>query len=415
MEILIYALINLFVPLTLLALVLLCDLLSFIINLIILIVEIVCFFSGKSSPLESAAKPPPPTAVTKSANTAPAPRHRGNRWSRRLLWASGIILVVFLIMMTVANLFFFDDMVRMMAHYGTKGTGIQVNFDKVSGSLWKGKFEFTGLSVTRLSQSVNTFAIKIDSAEVDISMAALPWQRIVVESLVVKGVRGDYRKLGHASRYTPRRSFRIEDFNLSDLRVDYINRMAGSDALPVVVKIDAMRSTLMRSNWLVFDLLFLSNIDGSFDGTAFQVVTERVAYASYLTRWRADDMPVSLLKAIVGTPFGIFERGRVDISIENRLTLKPENALDMDWSLVIRDFKARVPPDSSLKAKAALSPIVFYLNRKRERLELAFGIAWDAKEGKSELSSSDDLDDMFDLGKRLADTLTRRMKKDESR
>lgn len=193
--------------------------------------------------------------------------------------------------------------------------------------------------------------------------------------------------------------------------MQYANRVASPEAPPVEVKIDAMRSTLLRSNWLAFDLLFLSNIDGSFDDTAFQVITEHTADAQYHTKWRADDMPVALLKTVAGRPFGIFEKGRVDVSVENRLTLKPENAFDMNWSLVIRDFRAKVPPDSSFKIKALLTPVVLYLNRKKERFELAFSYKWNEKEKKIDASSSDDLDDILDLGKRMLDTLANAVKK----
>lgn len=186
MEILIYALIELFVPLTILALVLLCDVICFIGNLIIFVVEIICFIKGKPSPFETAPKQQPPPLHGEPASTA-ITKSAGKKWSRRLLWACGIVLVVLVLMVTVANLFFFDSTVRTMARYATKGTGIYISFDDVSGSLWTGKFDFTGLNVTRSSQSANKFAISVDSAKVDISMAALPWQRIVVESLAVKG------------------------------------------------------------------------------------------------------------------------------------------------------------------------------------------------------------------------------------
>lgn len=397
MELLLFAIIELFVPLCVFAILALIDAVVCAVNLVAAVFDLLPLLAKNRS------------ASPNGSDTAPTTA--GKIWPRRIAWATGIILALLLLTVAVANSFFFADVVNVITRQVTKRTGIQISFREVTGSFWTGTFHFTGLSVARRSHPQSTFAITADKADVDISVTSLPWQRIVVDSLDLQGIRGDWEKLARADKFTPRRPFRIENFRLADMRVRYANRIAAPDAEPLTVNITSMRSTLLRSKWLAFDLLFLSNIDGTIDETAFQVVTDHVSDSRYMTRWRSDGMPVAQLKTLVGGPFRIFEKGLVDISIENRLTLKPENTMDMDWSLVIRDFKAKVPSGSSFKAKAALTPVVLYLNRKKERFELAFSYKWNEKEKKIEASSSDDLDDILDLGKRMLGTLADAAKK----
>lgn len=337
------------------------------------------------------------------AGTPPSPIGRGSLWRRRILLAAAAGLVVLLAGVWIADRYYFEPILRWGAGRLEKRAGIAVDFASASGSFWTGEMRFNDLSIRRDNHRSSTFDVTIRKLDMRISMVRLLWRRIRLESLAVDGVRGSWTRLAKAGTKGARRTFSISDFRLDDFQVDYHNRLAGADAKPVSIRVDAMSSALLSSRWLVLQLLFLSKVTGAIDATPFLIHPGTRTGGDITYTWKADGLPLSVLASLAGKPFTIFERGHANVHIENSLYLLPEIALDMGWAVALEEYKAKTPPGASLKEKAIWFPLVTYLNAKRGKLNLAFIIRLNGKDDS--IATSDDLDTVLDLGGKVFEAL----------
>lgn len=329
---------------------------------------------------------------------APAIRRR-SPWKKRLLLAAVAVFVLLLAGLWAANRFYFEPVLRWGMGRLESRTGIAADFKTASGTFWTGEIQLSGVSLKRQNHPQSRFDVAVDEVAMNVSILDLLWQRIVLESLELDGVHGCWEKLAPAGAIKKYRPFRIENFRLSDLRIAYADHVAGKGEPALNIAVDTMRSSVLEDHWLIVDLLFRSSISGRIEDVPFEVATRGSSDASYDCLWKCDDMPLPLFARLAGKPFDIFEKGYLDIAVENAFVFKPESAVAMDWNVTLRDFKARVPPGTSLKGKAFWHPVVFFLNRKKERLHLAFTVRSD-KDARH-ISTSDDLAAAIDLGKQL--------------
>ncbi len=278
-----------------------------------------------------------------------------------------------------------------------------VDFKSVSGSLWTGELRFTGLSVKRGSHPLSTFDVAVDRVDMQVSVFSLLWRQLQLESLMIEGVRGTWTRQAKAEKSGLPRTFSISDFSLADFLVSYHNLPAGPVAKPVEVRVDAMRSMAgLSSKWLIIDLLFMSRAEGAIDGAPYFIGPIEETPSDMGIVWKCEGLPLPVLASLVGKPLTIFERGKADVFIKNSVSL-PEFALEMDWNVVLTDFRASVPSDWSLKEKAVGFPVAAFLNLKRERLDLNFKAKLGGKGGF--VSTSDDLESALDLGGKLFGTV----------
>ena len=334
------------------------------------------------------------------------PRANG-KWPRRILLIGTAILVVFLATVYVANRWYFEPVTRWSLGHLEKRAGIKVDFAEVTGSFWTGKFDFRRLTARRAEHEKSRFDLSIDSLALNVSMWDLAWRKVVFDSLAIGGVRGEWEQVSRSDKLKPRRFFRLNMFSVDDATIRYTNRAIGPQPFAVNLRIDTLRSPHLGSDWFLYDLLFHTNLAGAVDDTRFRIMTSGELGEQFENIWICDGLPIPLVAQVVGTPLDWFEKGDIDVHVENRFRFASggDHEALMRWSIVFRDFHARAPEGSSLKARAVAKPLLFFVNRKSERLDLSF--EWMLNKNEFRYASSADLGDLVRaaLGRKTLETL----------
>lgn len=407
MELLALALIELVVPLATAALALFA-------NLVILLADLAALAAASFSGfLERRRNCRKEAGEIAAASERQAQRPRRKRWAIRILTAASALLLILLSAAAVANLFFFDSLTRWAFGQLEKRAGISISFERAEGSFWKGEFAFVNLKAARSGHPVSDFELKVNTVELDVSMGDLVRQNIVFDSLTIEGVEGLFEqkvKGGRRGREKknrlPRRGFELNNFSLENLSLDYANFSAPRE-FRAELKLDYFRSDSIAGDSFVSDLLFKANASGSLNGLAFSLINDKRAGEPFKSIWLCRDMPVTDLAALMGGPFDWFESGLADLAVANRQLSEGEPGKLMEWKLSLRDFQVRPPADSSAATRISAAPLINYLNRKSDGLELGFSV--EIKDDDLKFASTADLSELLIrlAGESFKESLTR--------
>lgn len=379
------------------------DLLVLGANLLALLFGLLASALGLDAPKIGRAKEVPAQVAARRAKV--------KRWTLRISAGAAGLLLVLLSALAVANAFFFESLTGWAFGQAEKRAGISLTYGRVEGSLWTGRFSFRDLEARRPEHPRSVFDFRVDAAEVDISMRDLLRRKVVFDRLKVAGVDGSFERLAKAEPAArspkkksrkPGRSFVINNFDLDGVTVRYHDRTPARPRT-AEVKLDHLRAEALSSRTVAADLLFRSNAAGSLDGVAFSIVNDKRAEASRST-WTCDNLSVSALAALMGSPFDWFEEGRVDIRVNNQGLAK--QGVTMNWSLNFRDFQVQAPAGTSPAVKVWSGPVTAYLNGKSEDLNLGF--TFKLSPGELEFTSTEDLRELVRkmVGDKLMEELT---------
>ncbi len=314
-------------------------------------------------------------------------KRRRARQRKVAFWIGGIGAAAFgltFAALFAANALFFPQTLRLALGYVRWKTEIAVEFDRASGNLWTGSVRLEGVTVRRPAHPTCRFDLRADRLEIDLSYWSLyspqGWfDATVFETVNIEKMHGTWEQFGPTRQPTPlaeaeppkkngktarkRKHFRIDRLEMTDIRLDFTDHARPDDPLHVELVIERLDSKPLRSYLALFDVLFRSNLHGTVGGVFY-----RFEKRDGETRWVCDDLPVAILASYFGKPFDWFEKGAVDILVENRW----KGGLTMNWSLVFRDFHVAAPPGTDMKTKLTLAPLLFYMNTHDKRLPLEF-------------------------------------------
>jgi hypothetical protein len=195
---------------------------------------------------------------------------KARRLARWLLFLGFGLVALALGGLTVLNAFFFEPSMRWILDRVADRTGIEVQYGEVDGDLWAGQISFADLSARRAQDPVSQLDFRLARARVDIAVTSLLWGEIDLEEVHLRGLRGSYQRVGSAEPAGPRRDFRIRRLRLQDVQIEVLDARE-EPAQRISIEIASLESADFSARQAVFDLLFRSQIQGRFQGVAFQI------------------------------------------------------------------------------------------------------------------------------------------------
>ena len=286
------------------------------------------------------------------------------------------LLSLMLVSLALGNAFFFEQMNRWALNKVENRAGLIINFDSAQGSLWTGTFRFQGLTASRADHPKGVFDFKVDSIAVDISMRDLIRHKIVFEEISVTGVTGSLEQREKTPKTEKpdikkkRRAFMIRQLNLADIRLDY-HSLASAIPVKTAFHLEHLQAAPLSSRFLICDLLFGAQAKGSINGLDF-VINNQPTEDGRASTWRCANLSLPLLSSVLGGPFQWFTEGEVNVLVENNYR---QSELEMNWGLVMQNFKMVTPKGTSALMKASLGPVMTYMNSKNEHLDLTLRIS----------------------------------------
>ena len=121
----------------------------------------------------------------------------------------------------------------------------------------------------------------------------------------------------------------------------------------------------LRSNMMLFDLMYRTNAKGRVSGYAFEA-TSVESENSRITTWRAPEIPLSLAMPYLGSGARFIEGGSIDVSVEDRWIISEGGGEDgsedgseisMHYRVVLRDLQVAIPDDLGPSEKALALPL----------------------------------------------------------
>lgn len=318
-------------------------------------------------------------------------RTRGNtstRWNPRVLtWVAGILLAfggLLLVAMFVVNTFYFSDSVRYALNQVESRTGIQTSCETISGDLFEGVVALQDCSIARSQRDTTHFELTLRQLALDIQVTSL-LGTATLQSAVIDGLKGHIHHVPSKQTPTsnapsrqdrPRRAFEITELELSDLQIDVSGHNRDGQPFDLAVDIPTLSSNPLRSRYALFDALFRSNASGTIADSTF-TIQSGIVDGKNRTTWRADDIPVATLGALMGGTLAWFSEGRVDVLVEDEWRTEDALSIDMDWSLNFNDLVVEAPAGSGPLKTIFTRPLVNYVNGLGGAFPLQFTLVLD--------------------------------------
>jgi len=320
-------------------------------------------------------------------DSPPGPR-RGRtlfRWVQRALVAT---LGVTLLGLGLANFFLLDGIVAWVTRRVELRTGTAITYAGMEGNLFTGAFRFSDIRVKRTTDDRAAFDLRVDHVAADLSVWAFLRGERTLDALTISGVDGTYvrPRPTEAERRTLRIAFTIGDaeqplppprgtFFVRTLSIAngtiLVEDRAGEKPITYPVTINSVSARPLRSHYLWWDLLFRSNLDLTIDHT--KVVVENGSDNSQRhTVWSATDISAPVLASVVGGPLQVFTAGRVDVVARNSRQFRKDVAIDLHWSLTLRDARAAVPEELPPILSVPTRVFVEHVNARTDPWDLSF-------------------------------------------
>lgn len=315
------------------------------------------------------------TTGSPPATTAPA-----KPFPRKLLLVlaglSGGVFVAGLLAVAIANFFFFSQTTTWLAHKIGERTGIEIAFEDVEGSLFSGTLLVSGLKVERRNSDKTEYALTTKNVDLDVDVLSLIIGTPTVSRLSLTGIEGDIwtkaksKGSQDATRDKERRRkrFDIENLEIAKARIDLHKPGIPS----VTLGIDTLASAPFRSDYAVFDVFFRSNVAGDINGHKVLIETSGDDDGR-ITKWRLNDFPAELIGHYVDrAPFDWFERGTIDVAVDDAWSRGPTPDIEMEWSFTLKGVKVAKPDNVGLVERAVAAPVAGYINSRDDDITFKF-------------------------------------------
>jgi len=293
-------------------------------------------------------------------------------WLNRITYIFLSFLIVTLLTLFVLNFFLFESTTHFILEKIKSRTKIAVTFSSATGNIFTGNFELKGVSLHRKNHPKCDFDLKADILNLDLSISSLIYYKTVIDSLYIKGLKGNLTRNGRAKNVKPRKSYTIRDFRLEDIDIYFLDTTK-SPSISANFKVNYLKSALIRSYLFVFDILFHSNIKGSLNGIPFSFETKKIAEGRE-TKWCAKNVPLNLIGAYAGGYFKYISDGNIDFNVFNHWRIGKQMKIEMDWNLVLRNLKVEFPKTSFNKLNEISDYLSNYINNSQKELTLNLGL-----------------------------------------
>lgn len=289
-----------------------------------------------------------------------------------------------LLLAIAADTFFFESALRWVFDRAESYAGIHVDFEEAEGSFIGGRVELHGLTATRDDGESNAISVQAEQFTLDVAMLEVLSSTKRVQKLSVVGLTGsaERRRVGKSSGV--RRQFVVDDLSLERIDMTLVDQTR-DEPIELRVEVDSLTVSPLRSNMMLFDLMYRTNAKGRVSGYAFEA-TSVESESSRVTTWRAPEIPLSLAMPYLGSGARFIEGGSVDVSVEDRWVTTEPVEISMHYRIVLRDLQVAIPEDLGPTEKALALPLALAVKKLGKEIPLEFSLELDEEQFEGAVS-----------------------------
>jgi|GEM_PF-4917416 len=181
------------------------------------------------------------------------------------------IVLLLIALVSAANYLFFEQTLRFVAEQAGSRHNMQIRFTKAEGDIFKGNLAFQGLAIAKpgLELSVETVRLNISP----VSLLSTP----LINALTLQNIKGSITQqealsntttsqpapaeVVHTKRNWIAHNILIENADITVTKGDKVNAL----------KLQSLKAETLRSDYVITDILFRSDLAGWFNGSGFRV------------------------------------------------------------------------------------------------------------------------------------------------
>ncbi len=294
-------------------------------------------------------------------------------WLRRSRGAALALLLSVMVALALLQTVLLAPVLRQLCARLQDRSGLELRFQSVDASVLRGRMKLREIELTR-RDSAGAEAVALRVAELDLDLDLLSLLPGVssgpraLERVIITGLKGQITQPaggGDTNKPTPdkakadRPSFVIRSLELQDASLE-LRTTAGARTLAV----PTVTVRPLRSDHLIYDLLFHADGEGSLGLIAFQV--ERAADE---TRWTLRDLPMQRVRERFSELAIGLSGGTVDVSLAARERPTPQ----LEFGVALRGLQVRAQENAGRGTRAAAA-LVSLAMRTRETQQLSFTV-----------------------------------------
>lgn len=267
---------------------------------------------------------------------------------RPFLYASWIFAGLFLGLLAstaLINQIFFNQGINWALARVQQHSGTVINYKSVTGDIFAGRIEFSGLSARRGENKTADFEFKAHSVIVDLAFPGIPFMPAHLEQVLISGASGVQRRAQTAHGNSPRKkAFHIDHLHMENVSFQILDQTSPNDALSTEIALTTLDSKPLRSDLALFDILFHSEASGWINDQTFIIESQRGALAR--SHWYTEPLDLRTARLLIGPPFDQFDEGTVSIAVKARQqTQNKGNAIETQWQINLHGLQGASAPN----------------------------------------------------------------------
>ncbi len=304
-----------------------------------------------------------------------ARRRRGGRARPWMRWSRGTalaLLVGVIVALTLLQTVLLAPALRQLCAGLEQQSGLELRFKSVDAAVLRGQLTLRELELTRRGDDgAEAVALTIAEAELDLdllSLVPMPGQQPktrALERVAITGIKGQLTQAGDRERGRERPDedrrppFVIRSLELRDVALEL-----RADDKARTLAIPRLTVQPLRSDHVIYDLLFHADGKGSLGLVAFQV--ERAAAE---TRWTFRDLPMERLRERFAELAIGLSGGTVDVTLAAREQPTPQ----LELGVTLQGLQVSATEDAG-RGKRAAAALLSLAMRARGPTQFSFTI-----------------------------------------
>ena len=286
----------------------------------------------------------------------------------------------------VLNTFFFSQVVDWSLSRIYKKNKIKIEYTSASGNLFTGKINFDGLRITRSNNDYTNFDLKIKQAKLNVHYFSFINKPIRFKYVTVENVRGEMIRVKTKPWYLRKKNnFIIDSFSVRDAKLKLTSQYLKTEKKSIDIVIKRCETSPLRRKYVVLDLFFKSNLEGTINGQSVKISSKR-DNGNRRTIWKIKNLDVSTLRVIVNRRLQWLKSGTLFVDVDNTWKRDTASAFDSRWRFRISNPVAEIPENTSKFKALLLKPVVKYLDSGKEEYDLSFTLKLEDEKFKGHAS-----------------------------
>lgn len=249
-------------------------------------------------------------------------------------------------------------------------SGVWISFKSARGNLLKKQFTLQQLKLEY--KITNHLNITAESCQLEFHLSQLFFDLSRVVSFKLKGLHLDYERHTLRKNHKSLPPFVIQHIHIDQGTVifkDFVRKVPST----LTLELNSYTCEGLESQWLIFDLVFHSTIEGEVENAPFSVEFLQSEDGQQTSFWNVASLPVHVVAPYVDGKLDFISESKMDLRLKNDWNLNESNQVNMACHLVLKEvLTSNIPTNLPLPAQILTDSLTILMNNKVQEIPVSF-------------------------------------------